>query len=187
MVTDGRHHLRRAFAIIASLLLGVSAMAAPAPPGEYDVKAAFLFNFAKFVTWPPQAFSSADDPIVLGVLGEDPFGSELARLAAGVRVQGRSISILRGSSAAQLARCHIVFISSSERGRLRQIVQALHEAGSSALTVGESDNFLDAGGMVRFVLEQNKVRFAIRPEPAVRVGLTISSKLLSLAVNSRRT
>lgn len=181
---SGRHWL---LGIVAGLWLSLAPVAVAAGPSEYEVKAAFLFNFAKFVTWPPQAFSSADDPIVLGVLGEDPFGAELARLAAGLRVQGRSISILPGATAAQLAGCHIVFISPSERDRVRQIVDALREADSHALTVGESDGFLPAGGMIRFVVVQNKVRFEIHPKAAARAGLTISSKLLSLAVNSRRT
>jgi hypothetical protein len=154
-------------------------------PTEYEVKAAFLFNFAKFVTWPPTAFDAPDAPLIIGVLGADPFGAELARLAADVKVQGRPLVVKHGTTVAQLAGCHVLFIGASEQDRLAQVLAILHQTGSPALTVGDTENFLSAGGMIRFVMEQNKVRFEIRPEAAANAGLSISSKLLSLALNQR--
>lgn len=177
---------------LITLALGLALLSAPpgraadrAAPSEYDVKAAFLFNFAKFVSWPPTAFASPEAPVLIGVLGDNPFGGELARLATDVRVQGRAFEVKHATSLAPLQNCHVIFISASERERLPQILAALGQAHSLALTVGESENFLRDGGMIRFVIEQNRVRFEIRAETATAAGLGISSKLLSLAVPSR--
>lgn len=175
-----------AVALGAALLLAAPwARASARAPTEYEVKAAFLFNFAKFVSWPATAFPSPQAPLVIGVLGENPFGAELARLAADVRVQGRFLEVKHAASVASLQGCHVIFISGSERERLPQIVGALTQARARSLTVGESDNFLRDGGMIRFVVEQNRVRFEISAEAAAAAGLGISSKLLSLAVPAR--
>ena len=190
MVTEPRPGLfwrRLAFGLA---LLGMAPLAGAAgsplrPPTEYEVKAAFLFNFAKFVTWPPTSFNTPDDPLVIGILGTDPFGAELARLAADVKVQGRPLVVKHGTTAAQLAGCHVLFIGASEQERLVQVLASLRQNGSPALTVGDAEDFLSAGGMIRCVMEQNKVRFEIRPAAAANAGLTISSKLLSLALNQR--
>lgn len=153
---------------------------------QYQVEAAFLYNFAKYVTWPPQAFAGPDAPLVIGVLGDDPFGDDLTAATARAKtVQGRPLQVVRGRSAAELARCHILFVSSSEESRLAQHLAVLNRANSFALTVGETDDFLRAGGMIRFVVETNKVRFEINAANAERAGLAISSKLLSLARNPR--
>jgi hypothetical protein len=153
---------------------------------EYQVEAAFLYHFAKYVTWPPQAFANPDDPILIGVLGDDPFGDDLVQTVRREKpVQGRSLRIVRGRNPAELARCHILFISASEAPRLKQHLEALARAHSTALTVGESKDFLDVGGAIRFVVEKNKVRFEIAARAAERAGLSLSSKLLSLARNTR--
>ena len=153
---------------------------------EYQVEAAFLYHFAKYVTWPPQAFAGPDDPILIGVLGEDPFGDDLKQtLAREKPVQGRPLKVVSGRNPAELARCHILFISASETPRLKQHFEVLERARSAALTVGESKDFLDVGGAIRFVVEKNKVRFEIATRAAERAGISISSKLLSLARNTR--
>lgn len=174
--------------LVVAVGLGVAiptaGAAASANPTEYDVKAAFLFNFAKFVTWPPAAFPTPSAPVLIGVLGDNPFGNELARLAADLRVQGRTLEVVHATNPAQLRGCHVVFVSDSERERLRPVLLALRQMGA-ALTVGESDDFLDAGGMIHFVVRQNRVRFEIDAANAGSAGLVISSKLLTLAVNSR--
>lgn len=167
--------------LLASIGPGHAAPSAP-PLTEYQVEAAFLYHFAKYVTWPPRAFATPDAPILIGVLGDDPFGDELTQAVAREKpVQGRSFRVLRSRSAADLVQCHLLFISASEAGRFAQHFAALQRARSAALTVGESSEFLDAGGAIRFVVENKKVRFEINVRAAEAAGLVISSKLLSLA------
>lgn len=178
----------RALALAAALGLGVMpARAQVGAPTEYQVEAAFLYNFAKYVTWPPRAFASATEPFIIGVLGEDPFGDDLVRtIEKEKQVQGRPLVIVRGRTPAEVANCHVLFISASEQPRLAQDLAALQRAGSTALTVGESDDFLVGGGMIRFVIDNSKVRFEINARAAEQSGLVISSKLLSLARNNPR-
>lgn len=184
---------RRGRAVVGFLLLllaGIAPLhaAAPSPPPltEYQVEAAFLYNFAKYVTWPPRAFATPEAPILIGILGDDPFGDELTQaVARETPVQGRPFRVLRSRSAAELAHCHLLFISGSEESRLAQHFAILARARSVALTVGESSDFLDAGGVIRFVVENKKVRFEINPRAAEIAGLVISSKLLNLARNRR--
>jgi hypothetical protein len=153
------------------------------PPSEYQIKAAFVYNFAKFVKWPPQAFAGPDSPIVIGVLGENVFGDELERTVRNKTFNNRSFQLQEFHSVAEATHCQILFISTSEQERLPQILSALR--GTSVLTVGEMDHFIDAGGMINFVIEENRVHFQISNEAAEKAGLTISPKLLSLATHSR--
>lgn len=183
--------LRRVAGLIA-LSLGMLAPGgrAQADSGltQYQVQAAFLYHFAKYVQWPTPAFRSAGEPIVIGVLGDDPFGEELMNTIAREKpVQGRSLRIMRSRNITELVHTHILFISASEETRLAQHLTTLARVKSTALTVGESEDFLKVagGGMIRFVVEKNKVRFDINARAAENAGLTLSSKLLSLARNSR--
>ena len=148
-------------------------------PTEYQIKAAFLYNFAKFVEWPADAFTDPHSPIVLGIVGEDPFGSDLDGIVYAKTVNGRGFMVKRLAPGPDLRTCHILFISSSEKKRLAQILEQLK--GSSVLTVGEMDRFVQSGGAVNFLLEQNRVRFEINVDAAARARLKISSKLLALA------
>jgi YfiR/HmsC-like len=143
---------------------------------EYQVKAAFLYNFAKFVEWP--AGGGADAPLVIGVLGKDPFGGEIDRAVEGKTVNGRRLTIKRFSSLEAYEYCHILFVSSSERNKLPQIIAAVRN--SSVLTVSETDRFAHIGGIINFVTIENRIRFEINQAAAERAGLKISSKLLSL-------
>lgn len=181
-------------ASLAALLLAVMSLgpsfaavaAAPGPLTQSQVEAAFLYHFTKYVTWPPAAFAANDDPIVIGVLGDDALGRELEQAVAREKpVQGRPLRVTRSRNITELLRCHVLFIGASERERLAQNLAALQRAHSYALTVSEADNFLAAGGTIRFVLEQNKVRFEIDAAHAERAGLMLSSRLLSLARNVR--
>ena len=123
---------------------------------------------------------------MIGVLGDDPVTADLGRMLPQQKpVQGRPIRVLHARTVAELAGCHILFISGSEQSRLDQALAALAHAGGNVLTVGESEGFLEAGGAIRFVLEDGKVRFDINAHAAHRAGLMISSKLLSLARNIR--
>jgi hypothetical protein len=149
------------------------------PPTEYQLKAAFLLNFAKFVEWPPAAFAKADSPIVLGILGENPFADVLEQTIQGKKVNNRELEVTKLPSSAGATNCHILFIGTSEKARLPEILKGLGRA--SVLTVGETDGFTDSGGMINFVRQGNKIRFQINEVAAKSVGLKISSKLLSLA------
>jgi hypothetical protein len=154
--------------------------AEPAPSAEYQLKAVFLFNFAQFVEWPARAYRDAQAPLVIGVLGEDPFGSFLDRLVSGEKVGGRPLVVRRFQRVDEITECHILFISRSESARLGQIIARLK--GRSLLTVSDADTFTRQGGIVRFVTENGKIRLRINVE-AARVGeLTISSKILRPAM-----
>jgi len=146
---------------------------------EYQVKAAYLFNFLKFVEWPDESFADPLAPIVIGVVGEDPFGNALPQVVIGKTVQGRDLVIRIYHAGEDLRGAHILFISASERKRLPMILSSLR--GSSVLTVADTSGFLDAGGMIQFLNENGRVRFAINMDATGRAKLKMSSKLLSLA------
>ncbi|HUE23932.1 MAG TPA: YfiR family protein [Bryobacteraceae bacterium] len=146
---------------------------------EYHVKAAFLYNFARFVEWPSTTFRSPQDPFAICILGADPFGGTLKETVAGKQIEGRDFRILHISEAAQANACQILFIGSSERKRIAATIAALPAAG--VLTVGEMDGFAAAGGIVNFTLNEGHVRFQVNPHAAERAKLQISSRMLSLA------
>lgn len=148
-------------------------------PREGEVKAAFVYNFAKFVDWPPQAFADPSSPIIIGIVADDSFGDALDRAVEGKIVQGRKIVVKRWSRDQSFPHCHILFISSTESNFLKEIFQKIK--GSSVLTIGEADGFAQQGGMINLVLSDNKVRFEINQKNAESAGLNISSKLLTLA------
>ena len=144
---------------------------------EYQVKAAFIFNFAKFVEWPSNAFGEGG-ALVVGVIGDDPFGGALDRLN-GNTANGRALRIKRFSSGDDPRACQVLFISASEDRHLKKIMESIR--GTNILTIGESTQFGQSGGMIRFVIQDNKVRFEINASAAGQAGLRISSKLLALS------
>jgi hypothetical protein len=146
---------------------------------EYQVKAAYLFNFLKFVEYPGESFTDSLAPIVIGVVGDDPFGDALPQVVLGKTVQGRDLVIRLYRNGEDLRGAHILFISASERKRLPMILSGLR--GSSVLTVSDAAGFLEAGGMIQFLNENDRVRFAINVDATSRAKLKMSSKLLSLA------
>jgi hypothetical protein len=148
-------------------------------PTEYEIKAAFLYNFAKFIAWPPSAFNETHQQFSVCVLGPDPFGKSLENAVLGKTIAERSVILTRARQLKDLPTCHILFVSAAENSHLLEIAGG--GSGHNALLVGESEGFAAAGGAVQFVLDQNHVRFAINPEAANRAGLKISSKLLALA------
>jgi hypothetical protein len=149
------------------------------PIDEYQVKAAFLYNFAKFVEWPAQTFKSSSEPIKVCVLGQDPFGPALAEAVSGKQIEGRALLVRNISDARQAGNCQILFVSSSERKRLPSIFVGIKAA--SILTVGEMEGFTAEGGVINFRLEDGRVRIEINVQAAEQGRLHISSKLLSLA------
>jgi len=156
-----------------------AAAEAPAPPPEYQVKAVFLFNFAQFVDWPAQAFPDAGAPLVIGVLGDDPFGTYLDELVRNEKIGGRPLVVRRFERVQDIRECHILFVSRNAAGQFDRIAADLQ--GRSLLTVGDTENFSRLGGMVRFVTENGKIHLRINVEAAKESGLTISSKLLRWA------
>ena len=173
------HRLRILIATILLVTVAFSFVgsAQAAPASEYQVKAAFLFNFAKFISWPSHAFQDVNTPFVFGVLGRDPFGSHLDDTVRGERINNRQLVVRRYSSAAEINNCHVLFISRSESGRLDQIVAALRNRTLLIVTDAEGGK---GGVIIRFVTEGNKIRFKIDAEAAKAANLTISSKLLRL-------
>jgi len=147
---------------------------------EYEIKAAFLYNFAKFVEWPAPALADSKQAFNICVLGPDPFGHSLDDAVADKMVAGHRITVSRSPLPQDLPVCHILFVSSSQRLSSADLLNKFR--GKSVLIVGESEDFAISGGTIQFVLEGNHVRFAINPDAAERAGLKISSKLLALAV-----
>jgi hypothetical protein len=167
---------------LSTLLLMAAASSTRAqtrPSVEYQVKAAFLFNFAKFVEWPSDAFQSEKTPIALCVFGHDPFGSALDEIMRGKAINNRDVLARRINELPDLKSCQLVFVSGAEDMRLSEVLSSLK--GTSALVVGESDGFAERGGAVQFFLEANKLRFAVNVDAVQRAHLTVSSKLLALA------
>jgi len=154
--------------------------AGSAPSAEYQLKAVFLFNFAQFVEWPAQAYRDAQAPLVIGILGEDPFGAFLDQLVRGEKVGDRPLIVRRFQRVDDIDECHILFISRSEAATLTQVLGRLK--GRSLLTVSDLDTFTRQGGIVRFVTENGKIRLRINVEAAKACELTISSKILRPAM-----
>jgi hypothetical protein len=169
--------LLAAFCVLASV--AAAQTPAPEPAPEYRVKAAFLFNFAQFVEWPASAFADEKAPLVIGVLGQDPFGPFLDGLVQGEKIGQHPIVVRRLPDDGNPAECHILFAGATAAGRLERMIVQLK--GRGVLTVGDTDHFSRAGGMVRFVTEQGKIRLRINVSAAQDAGLVISSKLLRSA------
>ena len=166
---------------ITVIFVGVSSWpsrAQPAQPGEYMIKAAFLYNFARFVDWPAKAFPNDHTPINVCILGKDPFGDAFEPIKGKI-VKGRKLALLRVKRLEELEQCHILFISSSEDKRLSQILSAIR--GKNILTVSDIKMFARRGGTINFVIVEKKIRFEINIEAVRLAGLEISSKLLKLA------
>jgi hypothetical protein len=142
-------------------------------PLEYQVKAAFLLNFIKFVEWPESAFEDAASPMSICVLGEDPFGSGLDRIVKAEVVNGRSVTVRRLKRAPAPKSCQVLFLASPNR--------ELETLAAPVLTVGEGERFLREGGIIRFVIENRRVRFDVNQTAAEKAGLKISSKLMTVA------
>ncbi len=158
------------------LLLNGAFAATTAVPGEYQVKAVFLFNFTHFVEWPADAFVDPQAPFVIGVLGQDPFGSALDEAVRGESVNGRPLVVQRYSGVADLKPCQILFIDRSIDGEAEKAVATL--AHQRTLTVSDLNSATPRAVIIRFLNENQKIRLQINVDSARSAGLTISSKLL---------
>lgn len=166
--------------ILINILIMVVFSTMPADAAtEYDVKAAFLLNFAKFVDWPDSSFTGGDSPVVIGVLGDDPFGSALDNTVRNEKVKGRKLVVKRSKQLNDLKGSHILFVSSSEQSRLGAILRETSDWHT--LTVGDVQGFANRGGVINFIIRDKKIGFEINTAAANRAGLKISSQLLKLA------
>ncbi len=176
-------HCAQRFMLLIGICIVTAMSCHPARAAtEAEVKAAFIYNFARFVEWPPQAFPSGDTPLTIGVVGGQPVADALDQLTRGKTIDGRRLSIRR-VSVDNLDGCQILFIGASEKGRTNEILDRLRDA--SVVTVGETSGFIQSGGIIGFVIENNRVAFEINAGAAKRKHLKISSQLLKLAKNVR--
>ena len=177
-------------------MAALAALCLPAPAGavatagsahEYDLKAAFLFNFAQFVEWPEDAFPSPSTPITIGIVGEDPFGTSLDEIVANETAHDRKLVVRRYKTVDEVDACHILFIGHAESKRLDRIPPRL--GNHSILTVGETPDFTAHDGMIGFQMAKNRLRLRINAPAARAARLVISSKLLRQAeiVGSEKT
>jgi len=157
----------------------IDPQAQPAALPEYVIKLGFLYNFAKYVEWPVDAFAPAGANWVIGIVGEDPFHADLERTLGGKRVNERGFTIRRFKTPADIEPCHILFIPRSEKGRVPEILKRIHEW--PVLTVGEDAGFARAGGTAAILIEGETPRIEFNLEAADRAKLTIQAKLLRLA------
>jgi len=173
-----RDRLISPLALLAAAALSGAIAGASLPPREYQVKAAFLYNFARFTEWPGASFSSSKEPLTICVIGEDPFQTDLDEAVKGKLAGEREILVRRLNSGAA-GTCQMAFVSTSERKRYRRLLDSL--AGSGVLTVGDGAGFAQAGGVVNLVLDGGTIRFEINLDAAERAHLKISSAVLGLA------
>ena len=173
-------HFSRAhfLALMTTLLPAVQALGAGTAVPEYAAKAAFLLNIAKYATWPPTAFADSSAPIVIGILGDDPFGSVLDRVVSGRVINDRRVTIRRSKRAAELRGAHVVFISALESDRAAGICASLAESG--ALCVGDTESAASFTA-ITFSIESGRIAFTVNLAAARKSNVAISSKLLQLA------
>ena len=145
-------------------------------PTEYEIKAACLYNFAKLIDWPDEAFEDINEPFSIGILGKDPFGVALERVIKDKTIGGRKISIRRSSGHTS---CQLLFISSTESENTSRVLETAE--GSYIVTVSELDGFTELGGTIEFLIEENTVRFAINVDAADRAGVKMDPELLRLS------
>ena len=181
----GRIGIGAGILLLFAAVLGTNGLAAEADPVllEDKVKAAFVFNFTKFIEWPSNAFEKVDTPFVVAVLGADGIASAMEEAVRDKKAHNRPLTVRRltridgiGDGSA----CHLLFVGRSEQARMAEILRRLDKAG--VVTVADSEGFLNQGGMINFIMEAKRVRFEVNTVAAERAGLKISSQLLKLAI-----
>lgn len=168
---------RRTVCGIVAILAILSLCAQGLAENEYQVKAAFIIQFTKFIDWPDDAFKGDSEPFVIGIVGNDPFGSTMDNVAARQKAEGRSIVVKRFKADQDFTRCQVLYVGSNPKA----VFKKLRDANSKCLTIGDSSDFVSSGGAIGFLLDQNRIRFDINLSAAKNAKLTVSSKLLSLA------
>ncbi|HET7623858.1 MAG TPA: YfiR family protein [Verrucomicrobiae bacterium] len=167
--------------ISATAFFPSSAGAQESVPSEYQIKAAFLFNFARFVEWPPAVFPSSNSDFVIGVFGQNPFDGDLEKAVHGKSINGHPFVVKHFTSTAELKNCQILFIGGSERKRFGEILGAVKGAPVLLVSDDKTSQFIESGGIINFIIEDQKVHFEINNAAARKANLKISSKLLTLA------
>jgi hypothetical protein len=147
---------------------------------ESQVKAAYLYNFAKFISWPERAFAKADAPIEICVLDDTSFESTLREIVFSHTVDGHPLLVVHVTAVADAHDCHILFIPSMQDKQARTLIEAI--GNKSIVTVGEAQGFLEEGGIIRFALQEGKVRFQVNQRAAAQSGVRISARLLGVAI-----
>jgi len=176
--------LQRAIAVVVWLLFAGSSALGQTKPSEYQVEAAYLYNFGRFVEWSAKGTTGQTSAFTICVLGEDPFGQALDATLSGETIGNQRLAARRISSPQMSGDCQILFISSSEANRLNRIIEALDK--SAVLTVSDIPQFSQRGGMIQFVSEENRIRFEVNLTATQRAGLTLSSELLKVATVVRK-
>ncbi len=169
----------KTFILVVMVLFYSTVGAQDDKPSEYQIKAVFLFNFANFVEWPEKAFADSTAPLVIAILGEDPFGDILGQVVEGETVGKRKITIKKMSEVSDTGLCHILYTVTDKWTELEELFDRLE--GSNVLAVGEVDDFIELGGTIGLIKENNRIRFEINMASAERSGLRISSKLQKVA------
>jgi uncharacterized protein DUF4154 len=164
--------------LAALLALSVALVRAENGPTETQLKAVFLFNFTKYVGWPSAAFHGPADPLRICILGADPFGTVLEQTVRGEVVNERPLATQHIARVEEIDECRLLFVSASEEAQIPRILK--YVAGKPVLTVGETDDFAESGGMINLLKEQNRIRFEINQDAAEQAGLKLSSQLLKL-------
>lgn len=145
---------------------------------EYRVKAAFLFNFTQFVEWPSAAFNGPNSPFVIGILGDDPFGNYIDETVANEKIGGHPLIVQRYRDLRDMKNCHILFLNGSDPEKVREYLLVINKY---TLTVSDADNFMRAGGIIRLITENNRIRIQVNPDAARTAELSISAKLLRVS------
>jgi hypothetical protein len=167
------------FALLFAAGIACAPRAFAEQPSEYEIKAAFLYNFAKFVTWPASKFADDDSPIVIGILGKDPFGDVIDESVKEKTIGGRPLRVERIQDVRETKGVHLLFFGELDEAELERASREIDRAG--LLIVGEVENFASRNGMIGLFMEENRVRFEVNIRGAESAGLKISSKLLQLA------
>jgi len=170
------------FILVFFLMISVQAGTDHETPSEYQVKAAFIYNFAKFVDWPDSADIKNADTMTIGIMGKNPFEDILDQIAASKTVNGHAIKVIYSDDRSDLDKCHIVFIANDKKDIDKQVLEHLHLNG--VLSVSDCQGFANHGGIIGFVTIEGKVKFEINKAAADRAHLHLSSKLLKLAINT---
>jgi hypothetical protein len=166
------------FLIMVWLIACSQNVQAQAPTREYQLKAVFLYNFTQFVNWPDNAFENDQSPLVIGVMGENPFGNYLVQTVAGEKINGRPMIVQHFKNDEEIKSCHILFINIREAGTVEQVLTAVQ--GKNILTVSDHADFIKQGGMIQFVTS-NKIKLRVNMDACKKTGIVLSSKLLRLA------
>jgi hypothetical protein len=162
---------------VAAVVAGRTVRAAEV--SEYALKAEFIERFTHFISWPPSAFSGADAPFVICVLGDNPFGDYLDKMTAGRTIRDRQVKLVQPKKLGETRKCHVLFVARSEKARLAAVLSQTSDR--PVLTVGDTEGFAQRGVLINFYLDGDKVRFEVNAEATKKSGLTVSAQLMSLA------